>query len=431
MLETDHAQADTPAPRMQGPLRRASEFALVLFGTIGGGVSHWFIVWLIAAMHGAAGLGNYSVVLAGATPIFIFLGLGLRNVYVSLSGAPRWGYFLQWRAFGLAIAFVLLAVYCLLAAPYWGIFAGMAVMKIADGFSDIALARLQRQGRFTALGGLTSANAVATVAVISSAAWLSAPIGALLACAGAVSLAVGLCATALSRPHRAEADTAEPLGWRRLVAAALPLTASAGLMSLVASIPIWFLEAQTDPQEVGRFTAAAYLIVAANLLGASLQTILITAYRRRLAEDGARALMRAMTRHTWLLAAAGAPVLAAVVLFGDPFLRLVYGESFGASPLELLAFGSAALLCILGYVNSTVMLVLNWYRSQLVATIATLIGAALPLLLATMIGTTQWVLVAISSMTAAYLVRYVTARLLLNSRKVDLHVTHHSLVTTS
>lgn len=429
MLETRRAPADAPAPRAQGRLGRARDFLLVLFGTIGGGFSHWFIVWLIAAMHGAAGLGNYSVVLAGATPIFIFLGLGLRNVYVSVSGAPRWGYFLRWRAAGLAVALMALAVYCLLAAPYWGIFAGMALMKVADGLSDIALARLQRQGRFTALGALTSANAMATVSAVALAAWLSAPIGAMLASAGAISLAIGLWAMALSGPRRTGAEASSPLGWRRLVAAALPLTASTGLMSLVASLPIWFLEAHSAAQEVGRFTAIAYLIVAANLLGASTQTILITAYRRRLTEDGARPLMRVMTGHTALLATAGVPALVAVVLLGDPFLRFVYGSGFGAGPLELLAFGTTALLCVLGYVNSTVMLVLNWYRSQLVVTVATLVGAALPLLLATIIGTSQWVLVAVSSMAVAYFVRFVTARLLLSSRRVDLDVSRRSLVT--
>lgn len=429
MLETGRAPADAPAPPARGRLRRAGQFLLVLCGTIGGGFSHWFIVWLIAAMHGATGLGNYSVVLAGATPIFIFLGLGLRNVYVSLSGAPRWRHFLRWRVVGLAIALVALAVYCLLAAPYWGIFAGMAFMKVADGLSDIALARLQRQGRFTALGGLTSSNAIATVSVVFLAAQLAAPIGAMLASAGAISLAVGLWAMVMSRPHRSEADVTSPVGWRRLVAAALPLTVSTGLMSLVASLPIWFLEAHSAPQEVGRFTAIAYLIVAANLLGASTQTILITAYRRRLVEDGARTLTRVTAIHTVALAMAGLPALVAVVLWGDPFLRLVYGDGFGAGPLELLAFGATAVLCVLGYVNSTAMLVLNWYRSQLVVTIMTLTGAALPLLLATLLGTSQWVLVAVSSMAVAYFVRYATARLLLSSRRVESHVSRQVLAT--
>src|SRR5690625_7502444 len=62
--------------------------------------------------------------------------------------------------------------------------------------------------------------------------------------------------------------------------------------------------------------------------------------------------MRAMNVHTGLLALAGVPAVAIIVLAGDPFLRLVYGEEFGASSLELFAFGTAALLCTLGYVNA-------------------------------------------------------------------------------
>ncbi|OFT44128.1 hypothetical protein HMPREF3159_15935 [Brachybacterium sp. HMSC06H03] len=424
MPETRTAPAEAPPARSPGLFARAGSFLLILGGTIGSGISHWFIVWLIAATYGAAGLGEYSVVLAGATPLFIFLGLGLRNVYVSLAGSPRWGTFLRWRVGGLALAFALLAVYCLVAAPFWGIFLGMAVMKVADGLSELALARLQRQGRFTALGALTSVGAVATVAAISVAASLSAPIGVLLACVGGVSLVLGLVALVLSRPSRSVLEAEEEVGVRRLLAAALPITASTGLMSLVASIPVWFLGAHTSAPEVGRFTAAAYLIVAANLLGASAQTILITTYRRHLAEEGAASLLRSMGRHTLLLGAVAGPVVVAVVLLGDPFLRLVYGDAFGASPLELLAFGLTAALCILGYLNSTVLLVLNWYRSQLLTTIATLVGAALPLALATLIGTTQWVLVGILSMTGAYLVRFVTARLLLTARRVVSDVPH-------
>lgn len=422
MSEATTAPTAESETRPPGVLARTASFLLVLGGMVGNGVAHWFVVWLIAATYGAAGLGNYSVVLAGATPIFIFLGLGLRNVYASVSGAPRWQYFLRWRVAGLTIGFGLLAVYCLIAAPYWGIFLGMAVMKVADGFSDIACARIQRQGRFTLLGGLSCATALATITVISLAAWLSAPIGVLLACFGAVSFVLGVCATVLGRASSSRGEEGETVGWRRLVSAALPVTASTGLMSLVASIPVWFLQAHTVPQEVGRFTAAAYLIVAANLLGASAQTILITTYRRLLAEEGSASLMRRMTRHTLLLAGISLPLVVVVVVLGDPFLRLIYGDGFGAAPLELLAFGVTAAVCSLGYLNSTVMLVLNWYRSQLVSTVATLVGATIPLLLAVLFGTDEWVLVGILSMTCAYLARFLSARLLLTRRRVALHV---------
>lgn len=403
-------------------MKRTSAFVLILFGTVGGGVSHWFVVWLLAAAYGAADLGHYSVLLAGATPIFIFLGLGLKDAYVSLSDAPSWRYFFLWRSGGMTIGLLLLTVYCLAAAPYWGIFAGMAVMKVADGFLDISLGRLQRLSKFNTLGALSSAHAVVSIIVISIAAWLSAPVGVLVGATGVVSLVITVPALVLSRTP-SPVPASRTVQWRRVLNAALPLTASTGLMSLLASIPIWFLEAYSEPSEVGRFAAAAYLIVAANLMGASVQTILITTYRNRLETTGRHSLMRAMNVHTGLLALAGVPAVAIIVLAGDLFLRLVYGEEFGASSLELFAFGTAALLCTLGYVNAATMLVLNWYRGQLVVTVASLVGAVIPLLAMAALGTQHWVLAGTFSMVGAYLVRYTLSRLLLNARKADSHVT--------
>src|SRR5690625_3702418 len=137
MLETSPPVTTAPTTDRRASMKRTSAFVLILFGTVGGGVSHWFVVWLLAAAYGAADLGHYSVLLAGATPIFIFLGLGLKDAYVSLSDAPSWRYFFLWRSGGMTIGLLLLTVYCLAAAPYWGIFAGMAVMRSEEHTSEL------------------------------------------------------------------------------------------------------------------------------------------------------------------------------------------------------------------------------------------------------------------------------------------------------
>lgn len=419
MLDSRTASNEAPAtPTRSRSFAGSAGFLLILGGTVGGGFSHWFIVWLIAAAHGAAGLGNYSIVLAGATPIFIFLGLGLRDVHVSLSSSPSWSVFLRLRFIGLAVALLLLALYCLIAAPHWGIFLGMAAKKVADGFTDIALARIQRQSRFTLLGSLSSASAAATVVAVSLAAWFSASIGMLLACAALLTLVVGLIATLLGRRDDAQSTYSNSVDWRRLFDAAVPVTISTGLMSLIASIPVWFLEANTTPLVVGRFTAAAYLIVAANMFGASVQTILITSYRQRLAAEGSTSMLRKMPEHVRLLTVAAVPIVILVVVAGDGFLRLVYGEGFGATGLELLALSLTAWICIVGYVNSAAMLVLNLYRSQLAVTVATIVGALVPLSVAAVVGTSAWILTGILSMGCAYLARYITSRILLSPGRV-------------
>ena len=118
MPETRTAPAEAPPGRSPGLFARAGSFLLVLGGTIGSGVSHWFIVWLIAATYGAAA----RRVLRGPGrrhPAVHFLGLGLRNVYVSWP-APALGDVPALAGGRARLAFALLAVYCLIAAPYWG-----------------------------------------------------------------------------------------------------------------------------------------------------------------------------------------------------------------------------------------------------------------------------------------------------------------------
>lgn len=418
MSKSRSAGSDSRSPIRSSSLQPKAGFFLVLTGTIGNGISHWFIVWLIAVVFGVANLGSYSIVIAGATPIFIFLGLGLRNVYVSLREDPRWLDFLRWRLAGLSVAIVIFAIYCSVASAQWEIFLGVAVMKVSDGLLDIALARLQRQGRFAALGALTTANAALTIAATSIVSRTSAPVELMLVCAGLISLAVGIVAVLLGLQLRAQGPVGYAVGWRKIITAALPMTLSGGLMSLIASVPVWFLTAYSTPHEVGRFAGFAYLLVAANLFGASAQTILITSYRRLLSLHGVATLIRTMTRHILFIALCGVPLVAAVVLFGGPLLAYIYGPAFGASLLELLALGSAAVMCILGYLNSAAILVLNWYQSQLIITVASLLGATLPLLISIAVGATQWVLIAALAMTSAYVIRYFTAHLLLRSRRV-------------
>src|SRR5699024_1908632 len=84
--------------------------------------------------------------------------------------------------------------------------------------------------------------------------WLSAPVGVLVGATGVVSLVITVPALVLSRTP-SPVPASRTVQWRRVLNAALPLTASAGLMSLLASIPIWFLAAYSERREVGRARA--------------------------------------------------------------------------------------------------------------------------------------------------------------------------------
>src|SRR5699024_2365389 len=83
-----------------------------------------------------------------------------------------------------------------------------------------------------------------------------APVGVLVGATGVVSLVITVPALVLSRTP-SPVPASRTVQWRRVLNAALPLTASTGLMSLLASIPIGVLDAYSESSEGGRVAGAA------------------------------------------------------------------------------------------------------------------------------------------------------------------------------
>lgn len=385
-------------------------FPLILLGTVGQGFSQWFLLWSISRTHGASVLGEYSLVVAGATPIFIFVGLGLRNIYITLDNAPDWGVFFKWRLVGLSLGVLLLAAYCALLSVGWEIFAGMAAIKLTDGLIDISLAKLQKQDKLNTMSGIHATNAGLSILVILVCTAEGAPIYATLLGTASVSGILIIPAVLLSHSRRIP-QSKSPATFPRVLRSAIPVTASVGGMTLISSLPIWFIEANTSLTEVGRYTAIAYLVGMANIVGAAIQTFLLSSYRIARDKNGVGRLIQLSDKHLALLGVCALPILALTVLFGDPVLKLVYGRHFGASYIELFFFGLAAALSILGYVSSTVLLVLNRYTAQLVG-----VGLAVMCVLLTLsIGnSTQlsggWVGLGMLALMLGYLVRALLSR---------------------
>ncbi|MFQ6484512.1 lipopolysaccharide biosynthesis protein [Brachybacterium epidermidis] len=391
---------------------RSKSFYLILAGTIARGFAHWYLVWIIAYAYDAASLGAYTVLLAGATPIYVVGSLALREVYVSLDRPPSWRKLLQLRSLGIVASSVALAAYALPLSPGWPMFIGMVGMKSADAVLDIISARVQAAEKFRLLGVLSLGNAVTSVALITILALFSAPVSWLLTGTALVSVAFWLPALKYSANYRE--STGQPVNVLAFIfSAALPVTISLTGMSLIASVPVWYLESTATVKEVGIFSAAAYLIVAANMVGASLQTIMIPRIRRFQKDGGSKAVLNVLRKGSVKGVAVGAPLIVLIVLLGDPVLKRVYGPEFGATDLELLGFGIAALFCILGYLNSAAVLAVNRYRIQTYSSIVAVAGACAAALLGTLVPEAYVLPAAAGTLAFAYACRYLTSSTLI------------------
>lgn len=340
--------------------------ALFTAGSLSWALAQWLMLWVIANLAGGAtAVGEYSMVLAFATPAFVVTQLGLRTVYVSLSVEYPWRAYVILRVVGLAAGVLLVLVYFAVAEIVsWDLVIAVVLLKIADGWFDLLQARLQRLGRLMPIGILTLGNSALTIcaAITLLAITKSVPL-AVIASAGASVLAA-LAARIVMRGDAGLRAHRDHAALRAILSAAIPTTLSEGLAAFGAYLPVLVISSTAERSQVGVFFAAGYVLTFANLSGAILKNVLVTPYRAQLDREGVGSLLRRARHDAVLTGGIGALVGVAIVLSGDHILRAVYGEEFGMSVFELALLAVAAVAIVPAHVYSTVLNVRHLFSRQ-------------------------------------------------------------------
>lgn len=346
---------------------------LVTAGTFGTALAQWVIVLVFTRSFGQTAAAEYILLYSLATPTFVAAQLGLRDVFLTLARRYAGRTYVLMRLAGIAVGvLVLVGVGVALALP-WGLTLAMALMKVGESAIDLRYAFVQSHHRMVRLGGLMVAYAVGMLVLVVGSTLLVGEPAVPVALAGLLGLALALFDWWRPLPSHA----AEPGGWGPIVRAALPVTSAQLVFALVASTPVFLLEAFGGRPDVAVYGAAAYLLTFANLVGASVQTLLVPGYRD-LEEAGRRPALLATARRTFgILAALAAAGAVVAIAFGPQVLGLVYGPAYAMDRGDLTPLVLAAAIIGPVYILNALLLVLNAYRSGAVASVATLIGSVL------------------------------------------------------
>ncbi|PFG30675.1 lipopolysaccharide biosynthesis protein [Paramicrobacterium agarici] len=339
--------------------------ALFSIGSLSVAVVQWLLVWMFARFAGGPeAVGEYALVLSVATPVFTFAQLGLRTVYLSLRANYPWRSYITLRMAGLLLAVLILVLYFQTSSTVGSaLWVAVLLSKVVTAYFDILQARIQRHGRLIGLGALNLANSLGTIAFAASALLIFGTVSAAVFASAMVSTAVAAGARRLSRQQSSE-RVEEGNGIREILRAGLPTTVAEFLAAFASYLPILVLSRIAGEALVGLFSAAAYLLTFANLSGAIAKNILITAFRRTLADEGVRALLRRSHRVVWGVGLVGCCAAPFVILLGDPVMRLVYGPGFGMSYGDLALLTVALIPIAPSYIYSTTINVLERFSSQ-------------------------------------------------------------------
>ena len=344
---------------------------LVTLGTFATALVQWLFVWLFTQRFAQSDVDSYILLYSIATPAFVAAQLGLRDVYLTLRA--RYGHrsYLVLRLAGSLVGVVVVVGIGLALRLPPDLTAAMAVMKLGESAIDLRCAFVQSQHQMVRLGTLMVTYAVAMLAILVSATLASGNPAAPVAITGVFGMLLALADAV--RPLAAESERTG--GYRDILRAALPVTAAQLIFALVASTPVFVLEAAGGRASVGIYGAAAYLLTFANLVGASLQTLLVPGFRDLVARADRRGLILGARRAGVGLGVVAVLGAAVAIAFGPQVLSLVYGPSYAMGRLHLVPLVLAAAIVPPLYVFNALLLVLNAYRSGAVASALTLAGS--------------------------------------------------------
>jgi O-antigen/teichoic acid export membrane protein len=291
----------------------------------------------IARLLDSSALGETTLSLAIATPIFVVAEGGLRAVFLTLRfERPPLPTFLLLRVLSNALATLVSIIITAVFAPsVLPILILITLIKFSDSCSDLASAPLQEQERtptiFLAYVTGASASAILVFLALITTADLVVALSLLALVSISVAIFFTTYAVRLSSKSTFLGAVQNSKISRRLMLMGAPLGLTSALLALVSTIPQYQLAEQWGATAVGVFSVALYTVVVIELVFGAISQAWLPRAKLMLASGGDFFTPVLHLSFKWLLAMllAALPILA----LASAVLQVVFGVQ-----LELMSY---------------------------------------------------------------------------------------------
>lgn len=338
-----------PAARLG--LRRA--FAWTTAGYAVYTLAQWLVLVVAARLTDLATVGRLGLALAICAPVAMLTNLGLRvGQATDARRAFDFGSYFALRLLGGATTLVVVGF---LASWFWrqghAATATMVLLvgacKTIESQSDVFYGLFQQRERMDLMARSLMLRGVLGLAALTGLTYATGRIEAGLAgqaAAWAFALAVHDLPSAarLAGGARAVRPDWSPAPLAELFRVSLPLGLAAGAISLRQSTPRYVTQLILGLEAVGLYTAAHYLLNAVTLFVNALGHTASARLARLYAAGAAGAFRRLLVRLAAFGLLVGLGLLVLALAFGEPVLRLFYGDAYQAARIVLVALMAAA-----------------------------------------------------------------------------------------
>ena len=361
----------------------ARSYLWALGGSVATALAQWVVLIVLARNGSAHQVGQYVLGLSIASPIALFLSLGLRTIVATdHDGRVHPGTYLTLRLATAAMSLLVILGVTLIGGfdrmTSWVVlFVGLA--KCIELFAELGSGFLQRSGRMDVVGRvLVGKHAVTTLAALGVMLYTGSVLWTVgvLAATSVLSLLV-LEVPVWKRYARLPVESLR-LRWRlqehrALIRTAAPLGMAAGLISLHVNLPRYVMERSHGTAVLGLFGALTQLAIAVSLVLIAAGHIALPRLAASLAR-GRYDEFRRIQRRLFLVASAlGVTGIAGAWLLGEPALGIVYGPAYAAASPVLVVLMVWAALGYFAYVLFLGLAAFQMFGQQLGVYVASLV----------------------------------------------------------
>lgn len=340
---------------------------LVLISNIARAGSQWVLVWVYAILGGSVAVGEYSLALAIATPIFIAAEMSLRNVYVTLHRPIAFSTYVLVRTISCAVALTLLVLASGLNVISVAVLLLVGLIKTVDSVLDLSYGVLQKEGMLAriALTSLLNSGLTVLIGVVAYRSTRSIElslVGSLIGSVCTAAIVVIPVARARREPKLRRGEVWP--GIRGVLHAGIPSGLAFASVSLLTYLPVYFLSAVAGKEQIGVFAVLAYFPIFANLFYSSVQQSTLHTFVASHGTGGNTELRGYALRIGRPLILCGLVSGILTMSYGNQFVTAVYGDQFSLEPEEIWPVAVSLVLLPLIYVSGAVLLTKNLYRMQ-------------------------------------------------------------------
>lgn len=341
----------------------------VLSSNIALAASQFFTVSFLAKAANPETVGIYSLGLAICSPIFLFLSLKLRNVYVT--DTKEEFLFNEYRFLRLVTnCFGIAAIVIFIMGWERSLKTEMVVLlfsinKALEMQSDICHSVFQKKMRMDLVGISIFTRSIAGFIGFVTVYMLSGDLILALLGNTLVHLLV-LCF--LDKRNLKSFDLPKrklKLGdLKGIFLLALPLGIATAIGSLMVNVPRYLIEMEMGAYSLGIFSAITYLVIAGNTLLNAISQVYLPKMSNLAAEKDMTRFWKTLVMLNFFGFFLGALLLITVLAIGDWILVLLFSEAYSAFKNLLLIIAGGAIFGYTSVFLGTALTALREYRMQ-------------------------------------------------------------------